>query len=173
MMPHMDGWTTIRHIRKHSNLPVIIVSALGREKDVIRGLQIGADDFIVKPISQKMLLARVQANLRRVELSALATPDFDWRDDYLRVNIAARHVSTAGQQVELSPTEFELLAYLVHHAGETRTFTQILAHVWGDKNLYHTEYVHVYISRLRQKLEENPKEPVYLCSVHGIGYRFT
>lgn len=173
MMPSMNGWLVLAQIRERSIIPIIILSGLTQEKDIVRGLQDGADDYIVKPFSSQMLLAHVEAVLRRNALAIPAKTDFfAWYDDYLVVNLHSCQVFINGQRVNLSPIEFELLAYLVQHAGETCTFAQILANVWKDKNFYHTEYIHVYVSRLRQKLEKDPKKPVYLHGQYGVGYSF-
>jgi two-component system KDP operon response regulator KdpE len=172
MMPNVDGWQVCRQIRQRSGVPVIMLSALDRNEHVVRGLDCGADDYITKPFSMEVLLARIRAALRR---SALTNPAEQYRpfsDDHLTVDLERRRVLAGGEPVRLSPTEYGLLAYLVEHADQAVTFRRILEAVWGSA--YHdcVDHVYVYISRLRQKLEPDPANPRYLLTEHGVGYRF-
>lgn len=171
-MPGMDGWTTCQRIREFSNVPIIMLTAQGEEEDIVKGLNLGADDYIVKPFQARELLARVRANLRRAGpfQPAYGSPSYD--DDYLSIDLAQRRVSVKGEAVKLSRTEFNLLAQLLSNAGRVVTFEQLLESVWGKEYLTEVDYVRVYISHLRRKIEEDPQEPRYLHSERGVGYRF-
>lgn len=172
MMPHMDGLETIRRIRQNSLVPTIILSALGEESDKIHALNLGADDYLVKPFGVGELLARVQAVLRR---SHWIEPP-DRQGCLVRGEIIAdleRHqVTVRGQEIELTPTEFDLLIYLMEHAGKVLPHQAILKNVWGPEYGCEAEYLRVYIGRLRQKIEIDPADPQYLLTERGIGYSF-
>jgi two-component system alkaline phosphatase synthesis response regulator PhoP len=173
MMPRMDGWETCRRIREVSDVPVIMLTARGQDEDIIRGLEYGADDYLTKPFSIKVLLAHARAVLRR---AALPPPDYDesttYADDYLTVDLKERRVTTRGEVVKLTPTEYRLLACLVQNTNQTLTFRQILQNVWGWEYQDDLDYVRVYVWHLRQKLEEDPKNPKYIQTEIGVGYRF-
>jgi two-component system KDP operon response regulator KdpE len=132
----------------------------------------GADDYVTKPFSPEVLLARSQAALRRPVFAPERGQPFTYRDDHLTINLEQRRVLVKGEPVKLSVTEYELLAYLVRHAGRVLTFRQILTNVWDEASSERTEYVHNYVSYLRYKLEPDPKCPVYFLSDRGVGYRF-
>jgi two-component system KDP operon response regulator KdpE len=172
MMPDVDGWQVCRQIRQRSGVPIIMLSALDRDEHVVRGLDCGADDYITKPFSQKVLLARIRAALRRAALASPAAQPSRYSDGHLSVDLEGRQVLVGAKPVKLSPTEYELLAYLVAHADRTRTYRQILERVWGSAYHNCVGHVHVYISRLRQKIEPDPANPRYLPNEHGVGYRF-
>lgn len=172
MMPKIDGWAVCTQIRQLSNVPVIFFTASSREEDVVRGLDSGAVDFITKPVKPKILLARVRAALRQTEGSTLIKKHRVYHDQYLTIDLAAHRVTVQDRPVKLSATEFKLLAYLYQNAGQVLTSAQILSYVWGDSYQNNVEYVHVYASHLRKKLERNPKKPEYLLTEHGVGYRF-
>lgn len=172
MMPKTDGWEVCRSIRQLADTPIVILTALGHDEAVIRGLNCGADDFITKPVSPSVFLARVQAALRRAELPASGQKPIRYSDGYLTIDLDQRRVLVEESSVRLSATEFRLLAYLLRNAGRMVTFQQILQHVWGEQYLENAEYVHVYVSRLRQKLEKDSRRPIYLMTEHGVGYRF-
>lgn len=173
MMPHMDGLETIRRLRQISTVPIIVLSALGEEADKIQALNLGADDYLTKPFGVGELLARVQAVLRRARWNQETEP----RERLVRGPIVLdgeRHeVTVNGEPVELTPTEFRLLAYLMQHAGKVLTHREILQHVWGPEYGSETEYLRVYIGRLRQKLESDPNNPRFLHTVRGVGYLFS
>jgi DNA-binding response OmpR family regulator len=173
MMPETDGWETCQQIRLLSNVPIIMLTALDQDLDVIRGLDLGADEFVSKPFSSRVMLARARAALRRADLSpeerALA---LRYDDGFLSIDIEQRKVIIAGETIKLTPKEYRLLAYLLQNAGRVRTSEQILENVWGYAYQDSIDYVHVYISHLRRKLEKDPKDPKYLVTEHGIGYRF-
>jgi two-component system KDP operon response regulator KdpE len=172
MMPDIDGWQVCRQMRQRSGVPIIMLSALDRDEHVVRGLECGADDYITKPFSQKVLLARIRAALRRAALANPAAQPSRYSDGHLSVDLEGRQVLVGAKPVKLSPTEYELLAYLVAHADRARTYHQILEAVWGSAYHNRVGHVHVYISRLRQKIEPDPANPRYLLTEHGVGYRF-
>jgi two-component system KDP operon response regulator KdpE len=172
MMPGMSGWEVCRNIRQVSETPIIILTALDTDKEVIRGLDFGADDFVTKPISPEVLLARARATLRRAELPSTTQQAASYNDGYLLIDLNARLVYVDGLKVNLSATEYRLLSYLLRYAGRVLTFEQILEKVWGAEYRDNIDYVHVYMSRLRRKLEKDPKQPTYLLTEHGVGYRF-
>jgi DNA-binding response OmpR family regulator len=173
MMPRMDGWETCRRIREVSEVPIVMLTAKGQDEDIVRGLEYGADDYLTKPFSVKVLLARARAALRR---AALPPPKQEkpivYVDDYLAVDLGQRRVTVGGEAVKLTPTEYRLLAYLVENAGQVLTSQQILQAVWGWEYQDELDYVRVYIWHLRQKLESEPKSPRYIQTEMGVGYRF-
>lgn len=172
MMPQMDGWQVCRNIRQLSDTPIIILTALDMDKAIIRGLDAGADEFVTKPVSPDVLLARARATLRRAELPSTTQKPVSYNDGYLVIDRDKRQLSVDGAPVKLSATEYLLLTYLLDHAGRVLAFGQILAKVWGNEYRENIDYVHVYISRLRSKIEKDPRQPAYLLTEHGIGYRF-
>lgn len=172
LLPGEESLKICRQIRENSNVPIIILASGNQEDLITRALDAGADDYIVKPFSNMVLMAQTRAVLRRTQ-AAVQTGFRGYRDDYLVVDLLQQQVKVEGRLVKLSRTEYRLLAYMVTHAGHLLTFRQILENVWGWEYQESVGYVHVYISHLRRKLEKNPKQPVYLISDHGIGYRFT
>jgi two-component system KDP operon response regulator KdpE len=172
MMPEEDGWETCRNIRKFSDVPIIMLTALKTDEDITRGLNNGADDFVTKPFSPGVLLARARAVLRRTEAPTTVGKPFIYSDGYLTIDLDARRVIINGQLVKMTPTEFQLLAYLAKNPGRVLTLQQILENVWGWEYQDSLEYVHVYMSHLRKKIEEDPKQPRYIMTEYGIGYRF-
>lgn len=159
-------------IRDVSNVPVIMLTARGQEVDRVKGLKIGADDYVIKPFSLKELEARIQAVLRRAAWPPPTKSPITYGDDYLTVNLAERRVVVQGEPLELTPTEYRLLAYLVQNAGLVLTNRQLLERVWGWEYVGDVDYVRVYIWRLRKKIERNPGAPKYIRTEHGVGYRF-
>jgi two-component system KDP operon response regulator KdpE len=172
MMPAMDGWETLTLLRSFSNVPVILLTALGGESDIIHGLEVGAVDYITKPFSPRVLLARAEAAMRRTALASPAERPAIYDDGHLQVRIKERQVSVCGEPVRLTPTEHRLLVYLIENADRVCTHDQILEHVWGWEYQNSSNYVHVYIRYLRQKLERDPSHPVYLLTQRRVGYRF-
>lgn len=172
VMPDEQGWETCRQIRRLSDVPVVMLTALRQDQDIVRGLECGADDFVSKPFSSEVLLARARAVLRRAEPAHAPESSAVYQDGFLTIDLERRLVSLKGEIVKLTPTEFRLLAYLFKNAGRVLTFKQILENVWGWEYQDSIDYVHVYISHLRQKLEEDPKNSRYLQTEHGVGYRF-
>ena len=171
-MPEMDGWEVCARIRQLSDVPIIFLTALARDEDIVRGLDCGAIDYVTKPFRPKVLVARAQAALRRTEIASGRSKLPSYRDDYLTIDLEARRVLVCGEPVKLTATEYQLLAYLVENAGRVLTFQQILENIWGWEYQDSINYVHVYMWHLRNKLEEDPKNPRYLLTEHGVGYRF-
>ena len=171
-MPNMTGWEVCQHIRQSSDVPIIMLTSLGHEKDVIRGFNEGADDYITKPFNGNILRARIQALLRRAEIPKDTQKLNIYSDDYLTIDLSQRRVLVDGKPVKLTGTEHRLLAYLIQNAGKILPFHKILENVWSYEYREKTDYVHVYMWHLRKKLERNPKSPKYLITEHGIGYRF-
>ena len=172
MMPNLDGWQVCTQIRLLSDVPIIMLTALGQDEHTIRGLDCGAVDYVTKPFSPKVLAARARAALRQATQAAETHQPASYSDDYLTIDLSQRRVLVRGELVCLTATEYRLLAYLVQNAGRVLTFRQILEKVWGWEYQDSVEYVHVYISHLRKKLEEDPKLPAYLLTEHRVGYRF-
>ena len=168
MMPEMDGWEVCYRIRRLSNVPIIFVSAVDGDQNVIRGLDCGAADYVTKPFSPEVLLARARAALRQGRRSEPTV----YRNSHLTINLETRQVLVDGKPVKLSGTEHRLLAFLVDNANKPLTFQRILHEVWGPAYQDCQDLVYVYISRLRRKIEQDPKDPKYLVTEHGLGYRF-
>jgi two-component system KDP operon response regulator KdpE len=173
MMPHMDGLETTRRIRQSSPVPIVILTALGEEKDKVAALDLGADDFITKPFGVEELMARVRAVLRRARPVEPPASTGAIRIGEVVVDPAVHSTVVRGSPVKLTPTEFELLRHLMQNAGKALTHRMILQSVWGPEYGDEAEYLRVYIRRLRQKIEVDPLNPQYLLTEHGIGYRFT
>jgi|SRR5687768_10977113 len=171
-MPGLNGFEVCQRIRQISDTPIIILTALNDEQDMLRGLKAGADDFLSKPFNPKILLARARTVLRRTEHLQSQKDSFNYDDGHLSIDMERRHVLLHDKRIKLTPTEFRLLIYLVRNPGKVLTFEQILANVWGNEYRGNLDYVHVYVSHLRNKIEENPKSPRYILTVHGIGYIF-
>ncbi len=172
LMPELDGWETCRQIRFLSDVPIIMLTSLDQDEDIIRGLDAGADDFLCKPFSPDVLVARGRAALRRGDLNPTGSKSTGYQDDYLRVDLEKHQVQVSGETVNLTAKEIRLLGYLVQNAGRVCTFEGILENIWGWEYQDSIDYVHVYVSHLRRKLEADPKNPRYLLTVHGLGYRF-
>lgn len=171
MMPELDGWQVCRRVREMSDVPIVMLTAKAERKDVIKGLDLGADDYLVKPFSVEELLARVRATLRRVRTDP--TPSGEgYSDDYLSISLNDRRITVNGELVKLTPTEYKLLALLVKNKGRVLEFRHILESVWGAEYVDETDYVRTYVWHLRRKLEPDPKSPRYLVSELSIGYRF-
>lgn len=171
-MPDIDGWETCRQIRLLSNIPIIMLTTMDKDEDVLRGFDYGADDFVTKPFSREVLLARARAVLRRVELLNEADTQSLYSDGYLSIDLRKRRILVNGESIQLTATEFRLLAYLLHNAGQILTYQNILDKVWGWEYQDSIDYVHVYISHLRRKLEVDPRSPKYVLTERGVGYRF-
>lgn len=173
MMPHMDGLETIRRIRQDSLVPIIVLSALGEEGDKIQALNLGADDYLTKPFGVGELLARVQAVLRRARYAESPEQHGRLAHGEIIADLERHVVTVRGETVELTPTEFSLLVFLMERAGKVLPHATILQHVWGPEYGPESEYLRVYIGRLRQKIEEDPSSPRYLITERGIGYSFS
>ena len=173
MMPGMDGWQVCKILRDLSGIPIIMLTALSGEAEEARGLDAGADDYLVKPFSPKVLLARARAVLRRTELPPDRSRKLIYRDEHLAFDLARRQVSVRGQPVELTRTEQMVLECLVQSSDHPLTPRQILNRVWGPRHVDNVRYVHMYVHRLREKLEPDPENPHYLLNMPGEGYLFS
>jgi DNA-binding response OmpR family regulator len=198
MMPGSNGFDVCQRIRQVSDAPLIMLTALNQEHDMLRGLAAGADDFLSKPFNPEILLARSRAVLRRANRSNGNHPgdgsdehnghngsngrhastangkpgSFSYNDGYLSIDIERHEVLIHGKRVKLTPIEFRLLVYLARNAGKLLTFEKILVNVWGSEYVGTMDHVHVYISHLRRKVEEDAKHPLYIITIHGMGYLF-
>jgi two-component system KDP operon response regulator KdpE len=172
MMPDIDGFETLQLIRETSSIPVIMLTAKGEEDDRVRGLELGADDYVTKPFSPRELVSRVRAVLRRVESASTAESGAIHVDEHLKIDFGRREVRLDGELVKLRPTEYRLLYHLVQNAGWVLTYDQILAKVWGYEYRDEPHYVRLYVNYLRQKLEKDPANPIYILTERGVGYRF-
>ena len=173
MMPHLDGLETTRRIRESSRVPIIILSAMGEEVDKVRAFDLEADDYLTKPFGVGELLSRVQAVLRRAKWAEPGTSNTDRIvRGQIVVDIARHAVYARGHLVELTPIEFDLLVYMVRNSGKVLSHRSILQNVWGAGYGNEVEYLRVYIGHLRQKIEEDLANPVYILTERGIGYRF-
>ena len=175
VMPKMDGWQTCSRIREVTDVPIIMITGKQKsEEDIVRGLDYGADDYLVKPVGSRELVARVQAILRRAELpSSLETNrEITYSDAVLTVNIAERKVIVNGERVRLTPTEFKLFALLLENAGRILTHKQLLEKVWGWEYIDDIDHVRIYIWHLRKKIEPDPTHPRYIMTEPSVGYYF-
>ncbi|MBN1230521.1 MAG: response regulator transcription factor [Anaerolineales bacterium] len=172
MMPDIDGFEVLRLIRENHDVPVIMLTAKGEEDDRIRGLELGADDYVTKPFSPRELVSRVRAVLRRAVLSKAQSTGIIQVDERLKLDFDRREVWVNGELVKLRPTEYRLLYHLVQNAGWVVTHDQLLAKVWGYEYQDEPHYVRLYVNYLRQKLEEDPANPKYILTERGVGYRF-
>jgi len=175
VMPGIDGWQVCTRIREISDVPIIMITGRHKsEEDIVRGLDYGADDYLTKPVRSKELVARVQAILRRAELPYLQNirQGIIYSDDFLTVDITERKVTVNGKRVKLTPREFRLFTLLVENAGRILTHKQLLEKVWGWEYTDDVDYVRIYISHLRQKIEPDPSLPKYIITEPGVGYYF-
>ena len=172
MMPDIDGFEVLSMLREISNVPVIMLTAKGEEDDRVRGLELGADDYVTKPFSPRELVSRVRAVLRRTDSSSNDSPDVVEVDDHLKLDFSKREIWLDGELVKLRPTEYRLLYHLVKNAGWVLTYDQILSRVWGYEYRDEPHYVRLYINYLRQKIENDPSNPKYILTERGVGYRF-
>jgi two-component system alkaline phosphatase synthesis response regulator PhoP len=171
MMPGMSGWDVCRQLRDQGiDVPIIMLTARGEETDRVRGLELGADDYITKPFSLRELLARVRAVLRRPGPRHKAE-EFAFGD--ARVRLRGRQAFRGGREVTLTRKEFDLLAYLLEHRGEVVTRERLLEEVWGYERFPTTRTVDTHVLRLRQKFERDPERPTLIVTVHGQGYKLT
>ncbi|HIE24781.1 MAG TPA: response regulator transcription factor, partial [Anaerolineales bacterium] len=172
MMPGLDGFEVLEMIREVSKIPVLMLTAKGEEDDRIRGLELGADDYITKPFSPREVVSRVKAVLRRTESSGSSMHGVIEVDDRLKMDFDRREIWLEGEIVKLRPTEYRLLYHLVQNAGWVVTHDQILTKVWGYEYRDEPHYVRLYINYLRKKLEKEPSNPKYILTERGVGYRF-
>ncbi|GIK43628.1 MAG: DNA-binding response regulator [Chloroflexota bacterium] len=172
MMPELDGFETLRIVRETSTVPVIMLTVRDEEEDKVRGLELGADDYVTKPFSPRELNSRIKAVLRRTELDNPDSSSMVVVDDYLQIDFGKRQVFAGGKEVKLRPTEYRLLYHLVQNAGQVMTHEMILNKVWGYEYRDESQYVRLYITYLRQKIEPDPGNPRYILTERGVGYRF-
>jgi DNA-binding response OmpR family regulator len=172
MMPDLDGFEVLETIREISNVPVIMLTAKGEEDDRVRGLELGADDYITKPFSPRELVSRAKAVLRRTESASGSMHGLIEVDERLKIDFERREIWLEGKLVKLRPTEYRMLYHLVQNAGWVVSHDQLLTKVWGYEYRDEPHYVRLYINYLRQKLEADPSNPVYILTERGVGYRF-
>jgi two-component system KDP operon response regulator KdpE len=168
-LPDMDGAELCTSLRQWSAVPVIVLSVRESEAEKVRALDRGADDYLVKPFGIAELLARVRAALRRAR-EEVGQPLV--RHEELEIDLARHRVCRSGREVHLTPTEYELLAYLAAHRGKVLTHQMILTRVWGPEYEDEVQYLRVFVSQLRRKIEEDPRNPRHLLTELGVGYRF-
>jgi two-component system KDP operon response regulator KdpE len=169
-MPHMDGVELCRRIRAMSNVPIIVLSVKGEEKTKVEALDSGADDYVTKPFGIDELLARVRAALRRGNAGEPEVASFDAGD--FRVDLDGRRVIARGQEIRLTPKEFDLFVYMARHPSRVITHRTLLEAVWGEASQEQPEYLRVFMGQLRKKLEHDPSNPRYLVTEPWVGYRF-
>ncbi|MBN1936912.1 MAG: response regulator transcription factor [Anaerolineae bacterium] len=172
MMPGMDGLVTCERLREVSDVPIVMLTAKGTEEDIVGGLERGADDYIVKPFRVGELLARLKAVLRRSKGKPEVDETGAYADGELMINFSRREVIVRGEQISLTPTEYDLLLCLVRNEGRVLPRELLLAQVWGDEFVESTQYLKLYIRYLRQKIEKDPSNPEYILTEWGVGYRF-
>lgn len=172
MMPKMDGFETLRLLREISTVPVILLTVKGEEEDRIRGLELGADDYVTKPFSPRELVSRANAVLRRADWPSPPPRTVLDIDDRLSVDFNRHQVIVNGDRVDLRPTEYRLLTHLIQNAGWVVPHETLLAKVWGYEYRDETHYLRLYINYLRKKIEADPSKPRYILTERGVGYRF-
>lgn len=170
MMPELDGWDTARQIRRDSDVPLIFLTARVDDIDQIAGLEIGADEYVTKPFSPRVLVAKVRATLRRA-YGDLATEPTLWRVGTLELNAETHTVTRDGERVELTPSEFDLLQVLMRRPGRVFTRMELLEHVQGEAFAAYERTIDVHVKNLRAKLETDARHPEYIETVYGVGYR--
>ncbi len=171
-LPDLDGFEVLRQIRTFSDVPVVMLTAHDDSMDKVKGLELGADDYVTKPFNHLELMARVKAVLRRLDMPAPASRAPSFRSGELEVDFEHQEVRLRGQRVDMTPTEYKLLYHLVRNAGHTLQHGTLLAKVWGRDYVDEVDYIRVYIRRLREKLGDNPEDPRYIRTERGLGYRF-
>ena len=171
-MPKMDGWEVCRRIRDMSEIPIVVLSARTQEDDRVKGLKLGADDYVIKPFSLKELEARLEAVLRRARAARPVEDGIIFANAELVVDAERLVVTRDGKHVSLTPTELRLLLVLAENAGRALTHRHILEKIWGTEYRNDVDYVKLFVYRLRRKIETDPENPRYILSERGIGYRF-
>jgi two-component system KDP operon response regulator KdpE len=171
-LPGIDGYEVLRQIRAFSDVPVVMLTARDDAMDKVKGLELGADDYVTKPFNHLELMARVKAVLRRMAMPVPTSRAPSFRSGDLEVDFAKQEARLRGERLDLTPTEYKLLYHLVRNAGHVLQHGTLLAKVWGREYVDEVDYVRVYIRRLRDKLADSPDEPRYIRTERGIGYRF-
>lgn len=172
MLPYVDGLEVCRHLRRGSSVPILMLTAKDGEQDRVRGLDLGADDYVTKPFSPRELVARVRAILRRTGRDARGAEEAPITLGGLTVNAVTHEVHLRCRAVDLTTKEFDLLHLLIGHPNRVFTRDFLLEHIWGYEYFGSTRTVDMHISRLREKIEDNPNEPTYIVTVRGVGYKF-
>ncbi len=171
-LPDLDGFVVLKRIREFSDVPVVMLTARDDPIDKVKGLELGADDYVTKPFNHLELMARVKAVLRRVAMPLPTTRVPSFKSGDLEVDFAAHEARLRGERVPLTPTEYKLLYHLVRNAGHVLQHGTLLAKVWGREYVDEVDYLRVYIRRLRDKLGDDPERPRYIRTERGLGYRF-
>ncbi|MGQ9889370.1 MAG: response regulator transcription factor [Aggregatilineales bacterium] len=171
MMPDMDGWEVCKRLRDMSDVPIVFLTARGETRDVVRGLEMGADDYIVKPYDNEELVARVRAHLRRSPRPNMSE-ELVFNGGDFRINFMNREVRVHNEVKHLTPKEFNLLGVLVRNAGRVVTRAELVTEAWGAEYADAIDSLKLYIHYLRQKLEADPNRPEYITTLRGVGYRF-
>jgi DNA-binding response OmpR family regulator len=171
-LPDMDGFKVLEEMRLFSDVPVVMLTARDDTIDKVRGLELGADDYVTKPFNHLELLARVKAVLRRLDMPAPKSRAPSFKSGDMEMDFASQEVSVNGETIKLTPTEYKLLYHLVRNAGHTLTHGTLLAKVWGREYRDEVDYLRVYVRRLRDKLGDDPEKPRYIRTERGLGYRF-
>jgi len=171
MMPDMDGWEVCKRLREMSDVPIVFLTARGEVRDVVKGLEMGADDYVVKPYDNDELVARVKAHLRRSPRPSMSD-EMVFDGGEFRINFMNREVYVRNELKHLTPKEFNLLGVLVRNAGRVVTRTELVTQAWGEEYGDAIDSLKLYIHYLRQKLEKNPTQPDYILTSRGVGYRF-
>ncbi len=171
-LPDIDGYQVLRRIRDFSDVPVVMLTARDDTMDLVKGLELGADDYVTKPFNHLELLARVKAVLRRLDMPAPASRAPSFRSHDLEMDFARQEVRLHDKPLALTPTEYKLLYHLVRNAGHILPHGTLLAKVWGREYVDEVDYLRVYIRRLRDKLGDDSDEPSYIRTERGLGYRF-
>jgi len=171
-LPDIDGFEVLRQVRAFSDVPVLMLTARDDPLDKVKGLELGADDYVTKPFNHLELLARVRAVLRRLDMPAPTSRAPSFRSGALEVDFARQEARLGGEPLDLTPTEYKLLYHLVRNAGHVLMHGTLLAKVWGREYVDEVDYLRVYVRRLRAKLGDDPEHPRYIRTERGLGYRF-
>ena len=172
-LPDIDGFKVCQEARRFSDVPIIMLTVRDKEAEIVRGLQVGADDYITKPFKPLEFVARVQSVIRRSQTTSTTGEEKPFQCGGLVVDFTRREVSLDGQPVKLTPTEYQLLYHLTKNPGRVLSHKVLLGRVWGREYLDETHYLKVYIQHLRQKLQDDPLNPQYIFAERSVGYRFT
>lgn len=173
MIPAMGGWEMCRRLRQKSNVPVIFLTALGTSNDVVYGLEIGADDYIIKPFEPPVILARIKAQLRRMSVNTETPNQLSFGGGKIEIDLSGRSVTCNNELVELTRREFDLLAALAINAGRVIPTPELAIQAWGPEYSTSRENIKPYVHYLRKKIEVDPTSPYWIKTVRGIGYRFS
>ncbi|HEX9043999.1 MAG TPA: response regulator transcription factor [Candidatus Limnocylindrales bacterium] len=171
-LPDIDGFSVLKEIRAFSDVPVVMLTARDDAMDKVKGLELGADDYVTKPFNHLEVMARVRAVLRRHALPAPTSRAPSFRSGELEVDFGRQEARFRGERLELTPTEYKLLYHLVRNAGHVLQHATLLAKVWGREYVDEVDYLRVYVRRLRDKLDDDPEAPTYIRTERGLGYRF-